>query len=153
MKLFTIFLLLSAPQTFAKTAHEINRRNFLSLNSDLNELDLVVHYPGGSHITEVCGFQLRTSIPVFANAHMEAFIKEIQILDENNVELIASQSVTGPPKFSLKEVDEMSVPFTIKTKSGESFKKVIRKAAESERLKFDTGPEIILMAKHCKDNS
>lgn len=137
----------------APDEHEINRRNFFSLNTDLNEVKLIVHYPGGSSITEVCGLKLQTNIVVFSNSHMEAFIKEIEIREENGNELVAVQSVTEPPYFPLTAVDGMQVPYRLRTKSGDSLRNVIRKAALSENLKFGGEPEIIVVARHCKDKS
>lgn len=151
--ILAIALMISLQATAQSNEYEVNRRNFVSLNTDLNEINLIVHYPGGSPTTEVCGLQLRTNIAAFANSHMEAFIKEIQITDEKGKELTAVQRHAEPPSFSLEALNVMLVNYKLKTKSGQSLRSVIRKTAESEKLNFDEEPEIIVVAKHCKDLS
>lgn len=137
----------------AQAEYEVNRRNFVSLNSDFPEKVLVVHYPGGSSVTEVCGLQLRTNIAAFSNSHMEEFLKEIKIVDENGMELVSVQRISEPPYISLNRVDSMLVRYKVSTKSGNSLSSEIRSAAEKAKLKFDREPEIMVIAKHCKDQS
>lgn len=156
MKLALAALALLSMTAFAQPnpdEHEINRRNFLSLNTDLSEIKLVVHYPGGSPITEVCGLQLRTNVVGFANSHLEEVLKEIQLLDETGLELIAVQRVAEPPHFVLQPRNVMLVGYKIRTKSGKSLKSAVRAAAEAAGSKIDGEPDVIIMARHCQDKS
>lgn len=152
-KLIFIASLLACLTVSAQAEHEVNRRNLVSLNSDLNEMTLIVHYPGGSPITEVCGLQFRTNIAGFSNSHMEEFLKEVSISDEKGKKLVAVQRVAEPPYMILERVDTMLVGYTVRSHSGKSLRMVIREAAEKAKLKFDREPEIVVIARHCKDNS
>ena len=153
MKSVLALVMFCSIQSFAQAQNEINRRNFLSLNSDANEITMTVHYPGGSKITEMCGLQLRTNIAGFANNHMEAFLKEVQFVDEQGKEMVPVQRLSEPPFIMLESVEAMSITYKLRTKSGKSLRTVIREAAESEKLNLEREPEIVVVARHCKDNS
>ncbi len=149
----TIFAIASI-QVFAQNnEHQINRRNFVSLNTDLSEMTLVVHYPGGSEITRVCGFQLRTNIPSFANSHMGEVLKDIRITDDRGAELVAKQSVAEPPVIALLAENVMDVHYKVASRSGKSLRSVIREAAIAAKIKFTGEPDVIVIAKHCNDHS
>ena len=132
---------------------EVNRRNFVNISVDSNEITLIVHYPGGSPITNVCGFQLRTNISGFSNSHTEAFNDRIEIVSDKGKKLVVKKRVAEPPYFELEPLNAMSVTYKVKTLNGKSLRQEIIDTALERKLKFTLTPEIVVLAKHCGDKS
>jgi hypothetical protein len=160
-KFFLLIALIGSLSSYGQAAqveYEVNRRDFVSLNRDAGEIHLRILYPS-SEITQVCGIQLRTNIPHFANTHLDSVIDAIEVVEygesPSGVHLPAVQSVAEPPYFRV--TSDSSFPdiiVKIKTKSGETLRSLIQRVVRpDDAAKIDMPVEVIVIAKHCQDKS
>lgn len=157
-KYFLFIALASSTAQAGPIQYEINRRDFVTLNRDVNEIYLKIRYPS-SETTQVCGIQFRTNVPHFANTHLEAVISDVDVIEfgesPSGVSLTAIQTVAEPPYYLV--VSDSSVPeiaVRIKTRTGETLRSLIQRVVQPDAAKkVDVPVEVIAIAKHCKDQS